>query len=317
MSAMLASGSRARQSSAASRIAAILRLASARRSRPGAPPVDCAPLLPATGGIPSPLNLNMDVRVMLTWQLEYRCSGYQGARRRAASARLQGAVMATSESLAATGLAGRASRPPRRWLALVLLCLAQFMLILDVTVVNVALPDIGSSLHLDRPELTWVLTAYTLAFGGLMLLGGRLADLLGARRVVLAGLALFTAASLLSGLALNAAMLLGGRVAQGVGAALLSPSALSLVTTTFTGSERNKALGIWATIGGDGSAVGVILGGVLTSGPGWPWVFFINVPVGLLVLAALPALVPAGQPHGDRVRVDVPGALAVTAATGA
>ncbi len=225
--------------------------------------------------------------------------------------------MATSESLATTGLAGRAPRPPRRWLALVLLCLAQFMLILDVTVVNVALPDIGSSLHLDRPELTWVLTAYTLAFGGLMLLGGRLADLLGARRVVLAGLALFTAASLLSGLALNAAMLLGGRVAQGVGAALLSPSALSLVTTTFTGSERNKALGIWATIGGAGSAVGVILGGVLTSGPGWPWVFFINVPVGLLVLAALPALVPAGQPHGDRVRVDVPGALAVTAATGA
>jgi len=175
--------------------------------------------------------------------------------------------MATSESLAATGLADRAPRPPRRWLALVLLCLAQFMLILDVTVVNVALPDIGSSLHLDRPELTWVLTAYTLAFGGLMLLGGRLADLLGARRVVLAGLALFTAASLLSGLALNAAMLLGGRVAQGVGAALLSPSALSLVTTTFTGSERNKALGIWAAIGGAGSAVGVILGGVLTSGP--------------------------------------------------
>jgi EmrB/QacA subfamily drug resistance transporter len=224
--------------------------------------------------------------------------------------------MATSVSAAAAGHAGAAPPSSRRWLALGLLCLAQFMLILDVTVANVALPDIGAGLHLDRATLTWVLTAYTLVFAGLMLLGGRLADLFGARRVLLAGLAVFTAASLLSGLAVNAAMLVGGRAAQGAGAALLSPSALSLVTTTFTGAERNKALGVWAALAGAGSAVGVILGGVLTSGPGWRWIFFINVPVGLIVLAALPALVAGSRSRGSRVRVDVPGALIVTAATG-
>ncbi|WP_037683892.1 MFS transporter [Streptomyces griseus] len=165
----------------------------------------------------------------------------------------------------------------RRWTALALVCLAQFMLILDVTVVNVALPDMASDLHLGRESLTWVVTAYTLCFGGLMLLGGRLADALGARRTLLAGLALFTAASLVSGLAENAPTLLGGRIGQGVGAALLSPAALSLVTTTFHGPERTKALGVWAAIGGTGSAAGVLLGGALTDGPGWPWVFYINV----------------------------------------
>jgi len=212
---------------------------------------------------------------------------------------------------------GTVAPPSRRWLALGLLSLAQLMLILDVTVVNVALPAIGAHLHLDRPTLTWVLIAYTLVFGGLMLLGGRLADLLGARRVMLTGLATFTAASLLSGLATNAALLIGGRIAQGAGAALLSPAALSLVTTTFTGSERNKALGIWAAVGGAGSAIGVLIGGVLTSAVGWRWIFFINVPVGLLVLATLPALVAGGPARTSRVLVDVPGALAVTTATGA
>jgi EmrB/QacA subfamily drug resistance transporter len=191
------------------------------------------------------------------------------------------------------------------------------MLVLDVTVVNVALPSIGAGLGLGRVALTWVLIAYTLAFGGLMLLGGRLADQFGARRVLLAGLAIFTGASMAAGLAGNAALLIGGRVAQGVGAALLSPSALSLVTTTFTGSQRNRALGIWAAIGGAGSAFGVIAGGALTSGPGWRWVFFINVPVGLLVLAVLPALVPAIRAQRRRPRIDVPGAVTVTAATGA
>lgn len=204
---------------------------------------------------------------------------------------------------------------PRRWAALALICLAQFMLILDVTVVNVALPDMTADLGLDRETLTWVVTAYTLCFGGLMLLGGRLADALGARRTLLAGLALFTAASLVTGLAGNALVLLGGRVAQGVGAALLSPSALSIVTTTFHGAERNKALGVWAAIGGSGAAAGVLLGGVLTDGPGWQWVFFVNVPVGLLVLAALPAFVAARAPQP--ARLDVPGALLVTAGTGA
>ena len=206
---------------------------------------------------------------------------------------------------------------PRRWLVLGLLSLAQLMLILDVTVVNLALPAIGAGLHLDRATLTWVLTTYTLVFGGLMLLGGRLADLLGARRVMLTGLAVFTGASLVSGLATNAALLIGGRVAQGAGAALLSPAALALVTTTFTGAERNKALGIWAAIGGAGAAVGVLVGGVLTSAAGWRWIFFINVPVGLLVLSVLPALVADGRSPARRVMADVPGALAVTAATGA
>ncbi|WP_128380055.1 MFS transporter [Streptomyces cavernae] len=202
---------------------------------------------------------------------------------------------------------------PRRWTALALICVAQFMLVLDVTVVNVALPDMAADLDLGRTMLTWVVTAYTLCFGGLMLLGGRLADALGARRTLLTGLALFTAASLVAGLASSAPMLLGGRIAQGVGAALLSPAALSVVTTTFHGTERNKALGVWAAIGGTGAAAGVLIGGALTSGPGWQWVFYINVPIGLAVLAALPAFVPARPPQP--IRLDVPGALLVTTAT--
>ena len=208
----------------------------------------------------------------------------------------------------------RTQADPRRWAALALICVAQFMLILDVTVVNVALPDMAADLALDRATLTWAVTAYTLCFGGLMLLGGRLADALGARRTLLAGLAVFTAASLVTGLAENAPMLLGGRVAQGVGAALLSPAALSIVTTTFPGAERNKALGVWAAIGGTGAAAGVLIGGALTDGPGWQWIFYVNVPVGLAVLAALPALVPARAPQP--ARLDLPGALLVTAGTG-
>ncbi|MFE2559643.1 MFS transporter [Streptomyces sp. NPDC059352] len=194
------------------------------------------------------------------------------------------------------------------------------MLILDVTVVNVALPALATDLDLGRTALTWVVTAYTLCFGGLMLLGGRLADALGARRVLLAGLALFTAASLACGLAANAPVLLGGRIAQGVGAALLSPAALALVTTAFHGAERAKALGAWAAIGGTGSAVGVLLGGALTEGPGWPWIFYVNVPVGLALLVALPKVLPPhdpARPRTGRARLDVPGALLVTTATGA
>ncbi|WP_426364964.1 MFS transporter [Streptomyces sp. E-08] len=206
---------------------------------------------------------------------------------------------------------------PRRWTALALICAAQFMLILDVTVVNVALPAVAADLHLGRTALTWVVTAYTLCFGGLMLLGGRLADALGARRVLLAGLALFTAASLACGLAPNAAVLLSGRAAQGVGAALLSPAALALVTTAFHGPERARALGVWAAIGGTGSAVGVLLGGALTAGPGWPWIFYANVPTGLALLATLPRLLPPDRPTGARGPLDIPGALLVTTATGA
>jgi EmrB/QacA subfamily drug resistance transporter len=200
---------------------------------------------------------------------------------------------------------------------LTLLGIAQFMLILDITVVTIALPDIGADLHLSRASLTWVITAYTVLFGGLMLLGGRAADLFGARRIVLIGLIMFVVASLVSGLALNAPMLIGGRAGQGVGAALLSPAALSIVTTTFHGPERNKALGVWAALGGTGSAVGVLLGGVLTAGPGWEWIFYINVPVGLAVLALLPAVLPVALRQDRARRVDVAGALLVTAATGA
>ncbi|MEU6551479.1 MFS transporter [Streptomyces sp. NPDC046915] len=204
---------------------------------------------------------------------------------------------------------------PRRWTMLALLCLAQFMLILDVTVVNVALPDMAADLHLGREALTWVVTAYTLCFGGLMLLGGRLADALGAHRTVPAGLTVFTAASLVTGLSNGAPMLLTGRVFQGIGAALLSPAALSVLTTSFHGPERNKALGIWAALGGTGSAAGVLLGGALTDGPGWQWAFYVNVPVGIVALVALPALLPRRAPQP--ARLDLPGAALVTAGTGA
>ncbi|MEV5569852.1 MFS transporter [Spirillospora sp. NPDC052269] len=225
----------------------------------------------------------------------------------------QGAHAAHGE---AHGHAAHGGAPdPRRWRALVLLSIAQFMLILDVTVVNVALPDIGADLHLGRTALTWAVTAYTLFFGGLMALGGRLADAFGARRVLLTGLALFTVASLATGLAGNAALLLGGRVAQGIGAALLSPAALSTITTGFHGPERNKALGVWASLGGIGFAAGVLFGGALTAGPGWRWVFFVNVPVGLVLLAVLPATLGAARAAAPR-DLDLLGAATVTAATG-
>jgi EmrB/QacA subfamily drug resistance transporter len=204
----------------------------------------------------------------------------------------------------------------RRWWVLGLLCLAQFMVILDVTVVNVALPVIGEELTLERATLTWVVTAYTLCFGGLMLFGGRLADVVGRWRTFLVGLVAFTAASLASGLADSGAALVAARAAQGVGAALLSPSALSIITTRFHGSERNRALAVWAAIGGAGAAVGVVLGGALTSGPGWEWVFFINIPVGLAVAAALPAFVPRDRVAAAMRRMDLPGALTATAAVG-
>ncbi|MGW3615206.1 MFS transporter [Micromonospora sp. NPDC005163] len=205
---------------------------------------------------------------------------------------------------------------PQRWKILGLVGVAQLMLILDVTVVAIALPHMGADLGLEREALTWVVSGYTLAFGGLLLLGGRAADLFGARRLVLAGLLLFIAASLTAGLANNGPMLLGGRVAQGLAAAILSPAALSLVVTIFDGEERNKALGIWSALGGGGAALGVLLGGLLTAGPGWPWVFFINVPVGLVLLLTLRIqLPPQPRPIGDG-RLDVPGAVLVTAATG-
>lgn len=210
-----------------------------------------------------------------------------------------------------------AAPPPRRRLMLALLCTAQAMLIIDITVVNIALPSIGADLGLDREALTWIVTGYTLCFGGLMLLGGRLADLYGRRRMLLVGLALFTAASLAAGLAQAGPVLLGGRLAQGVGAALMAPAILSTVTTAFHGAERHRALALLSAIAGSGAAVGVLIGGVLTDGPGWQWIFYINVPVGVAILAMLPAVLPADAAAEHRARVDVPGALTVTAATAA
>ncbi|MGN9809476.1 MFS transporter [Micromonospora sp. BQ11] len=205
---------------------------------------------------------------------------------------------------------------PRRWRILWLVGIAQLMLILDVTVVAIALPHIGADLGLEREALTWVVSGYTLAFGGLLLLGGRVADLFGARRMVLIGLLLFAAASLVAGLAAAGPVLLAGRVTQGLAAALLSPAALSLIVTIFDGEERNKALGIWAGLGGGGAAIGVLLGGLLTAGPGWPWVFFVNVPVGLVLLVVLRAQLPREPAPARSGRLDVPGAVLVTAATG-
>jgi EmrB/QacA subfamily drug resistance transporter len=204
----------------------------------------------------------------------------------------------------------------RRWWLLGVLGIAQLMLILDVTVVAIALPHIGADLGLGREALTWVVSGYTLAFGGLLLLGGRVVDLVGARHVVLIGLTVFTIASLLAGLADAGALLLGGRVAQGIGAAMLSPAALSLVVTTFQGDERNKALGIWSALGGGGAALGVLMGGILTAGPGWSWIFYVNVPLGAAVIVALTVLLPRRiQGYGGQ-RLDIPGAVLVIAATG-
>lgn len=206
---------------------------------------------------------------------------------------------------------------PRRWLALALLGTAQFMLILDVTIVAIALPQMETDLALSREALTWVVTAYTVAFGGLMLLGGRSADLFGAKPIVYTGLLVFVSGSIAAGLADSGTVLLAGRIAQGVGAAMLSPAALSVVVRLFEGDERNRALGIWSALGGGGAAVGVLLGGLITAGPGWPWVFFINVPVGTIVLIGLLRVLPPLPPQpGTRARLDVPGAILVTGATG-
>jgi EmrB/QacA subfamily drug resistance transporter len=202
----------------------------------------------------------------------------------------------------------------RRWLALGLLCVAQFMVVLDASIVNVALPSIGDALSFSQENLSWVVNAYVLTFGGFLLLGGRLADLLGRRRVFIFGLLLFAAASLAGGFAESEGMLIGARAVQGLGAAILSPAALSIVTTTFRdGAERNKALGVWGAVAGSGGAAGVLLGGVLTDGLGWEWVLWVNVPIGIAAAAIAPTLVAESRAEGDRRAFDVAGALSVTA----
>jgi EmrB/QacA subfamily drug resistance transporter len=203
---------------------------------------------------------------------------------------------------------------PRRWQALALVCVAFFMTVLDVSIVNVALPSIGRNLHFSETGLQWVITAYAITFGGFLLLGGRTADILGRKRIFLVGLVIFSAASLVCGLASSTGVLIAARAVQGFGAAVVSPSTLSIITTTFEeGAERNKALGIWGAMGGSGAAAGVLFGGILTKYLGWEWIFFVNVPVGALVLALAPRVVRESRAPGERHGFDVVGASSVTA----
>jgi EmrB/QacA subfamily drug resistance transporter len=202
---------------------------------------------------------------------------------------------------------------PQRWKALAIVCAAFFMTVLDVSIVNVALPSIGRSLSFSEQSLQWVITAYAITFGGFLLLGGRAADLLGRRRVFYVGVAVFTIASFLCGLAWSEGVLIGARAVQGLGAAIISPAALSIITTSFEeGPERNKALGIWGAIGGSGAAVGVLAGGVLTKYLGWEWIFFVNVPVGALALALAPRFVRESRSDREHSH-DIAGAVAITA----
>src|SRR5689334_15313451 len=202
---------------------------------------------------------------------------------------------------------------PRRWKALAIVCAAFFMTVLDVSIVNVALPSIGRSLNFSRENLQWVITAYAITFGGFLLLGGRAADLFGRRRVFLTGVAVFTIASFLCGLAWSEGVLIGARALQGLGAAIISPAALSIIMTTFEeGPERNKALGIWGAIGGSGAAVGVLAGGVLTKYAGWEWIFFVNVPVGVIAFLLAPRFVRESKSTRES-SPDVAGAVTVTA----
>jgi EmrB/QacA subfamily drug resistance transporter len=195
---------------------------------------------------------------------------------------------------------------PRRWRALALVCVAFFIVILDISIVNVALPSIARDLTLSQDTLQWIVTAYSLAFGGFLLLGGRAADVLGRRRVFMFGMALFTIGSLACGFANGGAWLIAFRAVQGLGGAIISPATLSIINAAFShgGAERNKAFGIWGAIAGSGAAVGVLLGGVLTEYLGWEWIFFVNVPVGVAIIALAPSLVSEGRaedvdPHTD------------------
>jgi len=200
----------------------------------------------------------------------------------------------------------------RKWWALALLSAVQFMVVLDIAIVNVALPSIKVDLGFSQEDLQWVISAYALVFGGFLLLGGRAADLLGRKRVFLVGLAVFTVASLLAGLAWSEASLIGARALQGFGAAIISPAALSILSTTFReGRERNVALGVWGAVGGFGAAAGVLLGGILTDTLSWEWIFFVNVPVGLVAFVLAPFILQESRDALAK-RFDVPGAVLVT-----
>jgi EmrB/QacA subfamily drug resistance transporter len=204
--------------------------------------------------------------------------------------------------------------PRAKNLALMLLAMTQFVVVIDASIVNIALPSIGRALSFSQADLSWVVNAYTLTFGGFLLLGGRLADLVGRRRMFMLGLILFSLASLLGGLAQSEAWLIGARAVQGLGAAIVSPAALSIITTTFAdGQERNRALGVWGAVAGAGGAAGVLLGGVLTSGLSWRWVLFVNVPIGLFCAFLAPRLLRESRAEVESRNFDVPGAVTVTA----
>jgi EmrB/QacA subfamily drug resistance transporter len=202
--------------------------------------------------------------------------------------------------------------PQLKWLGLALLAAVQFMVVLDIAIVNVALPSIEADLSFSQANLQWVISAYALVFGGFLLLGGRTADLLGRRRIFMGGLILFTIGSLLCGLAWDETSLIGARAVQGLGAATISPAALAILMTTFAeGRERNIALGVWGAVGGFGAAAGVLMGGVLTDSLSWEWIFFVNIPVGLAALALAPVLL--GESRDTRVKsFDALGAVLVT-----
>ncbi len=208
-----------------------------------------------------------------------------------------------------------ASSNIKRWRAFALLAVSFFMVVIDLTIVNTSLPTIGRDLHFSETSLQWVVTAYSLTFGGFLLLGGRAADLLGRRRVLMLGLSVFTAASLACGLATGEAFLIGSRAVQGLGAAVMLPSALSIVMNMFQeGAERNKALWIWGALGATGATVGLITGGVLTRYAGWQYIFYLNVPIGAAVLALAPRIVPDSRLATTRRRFDVLGAISGTGA---
>src|SRR6202167_848132 len=199
-------------------------------------------------------------------------------------------------------------------LALVLLAMTQFVVVIDASIVNVALPSIGAHLHFSRDSLSWVVNAYVLTFGGFLLLGGRMADLLGRRRMFMLGLVVFSLASFAGGVAQSEGWLIAARAVQGLGAAIVSPAALSIITTTFAeGAERNRALGIWGAVAGAGGAAGVLLGGILTSGLSWRWVLFGNVPIGLIAATLAPRLLLESRADDGTEGFDIPGAVTVTA----
>jgi EmrB/QacA subfamily drug resistance transporter len=202
----------------------------------------------------------------------------------------------------------------RRWLALALLAVAQFIVVLDASIMNIALPSIGTELNVSPESLSWIINGYVLTFGGFLLLGGRLADLLGRRRVFVAGLMLFAAASLVGGLATSSSQLIAARAVQGLGGALLAPAALSILTTIFpAGGERNKALGVWGAVAGSGGAAGVLLGGIITDALGWEWVLFINVPIGIAAALLSFRLIAESRADVAQRSFDLPGAATVTA----